>query len=116
MTLKLKTQILHGNILNDDVRGKILQFLLWSFGLLSLGYVLFLGDMVFNIVGRRSLETQARALGNEVGSLELSYIAMSSNIDLDLSHTLGFKETKINFATRKSLGSLGNIKVSQNEI
>jgi hypothetical protein len=38
---------------------------------------------------------------------------MSNKIDLGFSYSLGFKEAKTKFATRKSLGS---IKVVSNEI
>ena len=81
-----------------------LRFILWSFGILLLVYALLLGNMVFNVVERRSLELHARALSNEVQELELTYLSLSNAIDLDFSHSLGFKETKANFATRKSLG------------
>jgi hypothetical protein len=100
-----------------------LPFVLLS-GLLvcSLLYVLFLGNMVSNIVARRSLEVQARNLSSEVGNLELTYLSMSSGIDLAFSYDKGFKETKINFATRKSLGlgstsaPISNIKNTQNDL
>src|SRR3989344_752952 len=92
------------NIMSNDVERLTLRFILWSFATLLLVYAVLLGNIVFNIVERRSLELHARALSNEVGELELSYLSLSSGIDLDLSHSLGFKETKASFATRKSLG------------
>ena len=81
--------------------------------------------MVLNIVERRSLETDARSLSNEVRSLEVIYLSLSNNIDLPLSHSLGFQETKATFATRKSLSSISlktsststdSIKILQNDI
>ena len=91
---------------NSNLQRRILHILLGSLGGLALVYVFLLGSMVFNIVERRSLEREMRVLGNEVGSLELSYLSMSNKVDLNLSASLGFKETKIIFATRKSLGSI----------
>lgn len=69
--------------------------------------------MIFNIMERKNLEEQVLVLGNEVKDLELSYLSTSNSIDLAFSHSLGFKETDIKFATRKVLGS---IKIPQNEI
>lgn len=92
-----------------------MNIIFWSFGTLALLYVLLLGNMVRNIVERRSLETGMRALSSEVGNLELAYLSASNSVDLNFSHSLGFKETKTIYATRKSLG-FGNVKVLQNEI
>jgi hypothetical protein len=94
---------------------------------LALLYFLFLGNMVKNIIERRSLEANANMLSNQVRDLELTYLSMSNNIDLPLSYSMGFQETKIVFATRKALGyktvdetinngSFDNIKTVQNDI
>lgn len=109
-------------VMNQDTKKLALHFILWSMGALVVCYVLFLGNMVSNIVERRALETRARSLSSEVGDLELTYLTLSNNIDLAFSRSLGFKEAKTTFATRKSLG-LGNtsrpfenIKATQNDL
>jgi len=108
---------MHGaSLINGNIEKLILNIALWSFVALALWYVFILGNMVSNILQRRTLETNVRTLANEVGDLELIYLSMSNNIDLDFSHSLGFKETKIKFATRRSFGSLGNIKLAKNAI
>ncbi len=112
---KLKTGAQNVNILAYDNKSLILNTLFWSFGILALLYVVLLGNMVRNIVARRGLETNMRSLSNEVNDMELTYLSESKNIDLNFSHTLGFKETKAVYATRKSLG-FGNVKLAQNEI
>lgn len=105
---------------NNDIERRVLKILLFSFGVLSIFYIVFLGNMVFNIVERRGLEEQARALSNEVMELESTYLSMSNKLDLPLSYSMGFQETKINFATRKSLGYAGdtgrNVTLGKNEI
>ena len=90
-----------------------MRFLLISFGALGLFYVLILGSMIFDITERKSLEARARTLSNEVLNLELTYLDISNKVDLTLAESLGFKETKANFATRKSVGS---IKFAKNEL
>jgi len=80
---------------------------------LGLFYILILGNMVFNIVERKGLDKETLVLSNEVGNLELSYLSVSSSVDSVLSSSMGFKEARANFATRKSLGSL---KLTNNEI
>ena len=114
LSLKLKSYASHVNIVdNSNLEKRLLQFLFASLGALALIYVILLSNMVFNIVARKSLEAEARSLGNEVGALELTYLSMSNKIDLNFSKALGFQETKINFATRQSLG---NIKMAQNDL
>jgi len=125
MGLKLKMYANNINIINNNIEKFVLRIILWSFGALAVWYVLLLGNMVFNIIERQQLETDARVLSSEVGNLELIYLSMSNNIDLAFSRSMGFKEIKAKFATRKSLGSLGrssigealgSIKMLQNEI
>ncbi len=77
--------------------------------------------MVVNIVERRSLELDSRNLANEVRNLEVAYLAMSSGVDLNLSYSMGFKETKAVFTTRKDLGfnfsePFENVKIVQNDL
>src|SRR3989338_672742 len=108
MGLKLKMYANNINIINNNIEKFVLRIILWSFGALAVWYVLLLGNMVFNIVERRQLEADARTLSSEVGDLELVYLSLSSKIDLNFSYSMGFQEAKTKFATRKSLGSLGN--------
>ena len=116
MSLKLKNYATGVQIVdNGDLAKRILHFLLVSLGALALFYILILGSMVFNIVARKSLEAQARTLGDEVGNLELSYLSATNKVDLAFSAMLGFKETKIVFA-HKSAGTLGSTKVATNDL
>jgi len=87
--------------------------MLWSLGALALCYVLFLGNMVFNIIERKALEVSARSLTNEVGDLESQYFTASNKIDINLAQSMGFKEIQKAYAVRKSLGSL---KIASNEL
>jgi len=111
MSLKFK---MHGqSILNNNIEKLVLNIVFWSFGALALWYVFILGNMVSDIVQRRTLESDARILSKEVADLELRYLSAANTIDLDFSHALGFKETKANFTTRKPLGSLsGSTSIS----
>ncbi len=113
--LKLKMYANNVDILNNniEIRKNILGFMLYSFAGLAFLYVLILGNMVFNIVERKALEKEALTLENQVGHLELSYLSLSKSVDISLSSSMGFKEAKANYATRKSLGS---IKLARNEI
>ncbi|HEV7701820.1 MAG TPA: hypothetical protein VGO63_00010 [Candidatus Paceibacterota bacterium] len=102
---------------NNDIEKRLLKILLWSFALLSVFYVIFLGNIIFNIVERRTLEADARTLGNEVMEMEAHYLAMSSKIDLAYSHAAGFSDAKATFATRQPLTALGFAsKTNGNEI
>ena len=108
MGLKLKMGMRNVNITNNNVEMSrmILNTMLFALAALAFWYVLILGNMVFDIVQRKTLEKEMLTLANEVGQLELSYLSVSGDMDLLLSTQMGFKEIKATFATRKSLGSL----------
>ncbi|MDO8686845.1 MAG: hypothetical protein Q7K11_01390 [Candidatus Berkelbacteria bacterium] len=119
---KLNMYVQSVSIINNNFKRLLLHIIFWSFGALAIFYVLFLGNMVRDIIERRSLEARVRTLSGEVRDLELAYLSMSSGVDLTLSYSLGFRETKTTFATRKSLGlrstnePFGNIKIAQNDL
>ncbi len=94
-----------------DLNARILKSIFYAFGLLALGYVFILGNLVTNIIERRTLEIEARDLTNVLSALELEYLEKGSIIDLDYSHSLGFKDTKIFYATRLNID---NVKLAKN--
>ncbi|MFA5751336.1 MAG: hypothetical protein WC898_03540 [Candidatus Paceibacterota bacterium] len=73
--------------------------------LLAILYVAFLGRTVFNIVERKSLENEYRALANEVSELELNYLSVTEKIDLKFSMTRGFKEINPEYISRNPIGT-----------
>jgi len=105
-----KTSIIN----NNDLERNILRSILFSIGFLGLCYVIIIGNMVFNIVERRSLEANARILSSEVGELELQYLSASNNVDLVFAKSKGFKEPSVKkFSTRQTFG---NISFAKNEL
>lgn len=119
--IKVKSYTNEVNIVNNsDIERRLLKILLLSFGILAILYVIFLGNIIFNIVQRKNIEMSIRDVGNEVMTLESTYLAMSSKLDLDYSHTIGFNDAKATFAVRKTLPSLGynfgSVKSANNEI
>ncbi|MFA5791654.1 MAG: hypothetical protein WC884_01295 [Candidatus Paceibacterota bacterium] len=107
---------------NIEIKRVIFNIMLSLLVGLALWYVFILGNMVFDIVQRRTLEKEALLISNEVADLELSYLSISKNVDLALSSSMGFKEIKATFAIRKSLGynaiskDLDSLKFNNNEI
>ena len=119
MGIKINTYIKESNIINtNEIERVALRFILWSFGVLAILYLVLLGNMVRNIVARRNLDASAQTLSSNVSSLELTYLSMSNNIDLNLASSMGFVETKPTFATRRSLGFLpaDSTKTNQNDL
>ena len=119
LSLKFNTYVKSVDAINNNIEKKLLNIFLWSFAGLAFLYVVFLGNMVSNIVERRSLEAEGRTLSSVVSSLELTYLSMSNDVDFTLSSSLGFKETKPIFATRKSVGFKSEpsvIKVVKNDL
>ena len=112
--IKMKNYAGNVNIVNNNnLSIKILHLTIFSIGILAICYVFLLGSMVFNIVERQSLSMQSKALSNEVGDLELKYLSMSGKIDRAMSQKMGFKETKVEYASRKSLTAL---RLTANEL
>ncbi len=121
MSLKLNMFMKSVDVVNDNIKKDALRIILWSFAFLAVLYLIFLGIMVDNIVERRSLEARARNLSSEVGDMELTYLSMSDDVDLALSHSMGFGETKAIFATRKAIGlrsdgEASGLKIAKNDI
>ncbi len=110
--IKIKRYTTNVNIVNNNnLEKRILNTLLYSFGICAFLYVLILGNITFNVVARQSLGLHARTLSNEVGDLELKYLSLSNKIDLALSSEMGFKEAHTEYATRKSLGTLSLLSI-----
>jgi len=124
LAIKINTYKTGVNIVNNNnLERRILNIMLVILGALTLCYVIFLGNTVFNIVERQSFSKESQILSNEVGKLELEYISISNKVNLALATSLGFKESKEKqYTTRKSLGympvgeSLDNIKLAKNEL
>ena len=122
-TIKIKRNIQNVNITNNNVEmGQVvLNAMLITLAVLAILYFFILGNVVFNIVGRNTLEKQNLTLSNQVGNLELSYLSVSNSVDVALSSSMGFKSIPVTYAIRPSLGfntadTFGNIKSNNNEI
>ena len=100
---------------NTGVRVRIFQGIFGLFALLILFYLFLLGSSVMNVVERKTLESEAHMLANEIGTLELEYLQISNTIDRELSVQMGFEEIAQNFATRKSATMMSK-KLAKNEI
>lgn len=98
---------------NIEVNRVILHSMLLATALLAILYIFILGNMVFDIVGRKAIEKNMLALSTEVGQLELTYLSMAGDLDPGMSGQMGFREAQSTFATRRSLGSLS---IALNEI
>ncbi|MFZ1020017.1 MAG: hypothetical protein WAN61_03455 [Minisyncoccia bacterium] len=122
-SLQIKTSIKNATVLNNiDAQKIIFNLIISVFVALSIFYVVILGNMVANIVQRRTLQKEATALSDQVNSLELSYLSISGGVNLSSALSLGFAQTTASFATRKSLGynfpveNFANLKNGGNEI
>lgn len=101
---------------NLEMSRIVLNAVLFILAALAFWYVLILGNMVFDIVQRKTLEKEMLALSNEVGQLELAYLSITGAMDLSGAFSMGFKEVNSAFATRKSIKSLGSLTLGSNEI
>ena len=100
---------------NANVRVRIFQGIVGAFALLIIFYLFLLGSSVMNVVERKTLESEAHILANEIGALEVEYLQVSNTVDRELSIQMGFEEIAQNFATRKSATMMSK-KLAKNEI
>lgn len=97
---------------HGDLNARIFKYILYTFGVLSLLYVLILGNMILNIIERKSVEASAVNLTNEISELELAYLSKGASIDLEYAYSLGFKDTKAHYALRQN-GDI--VKLAKND-
>lgn len=58
-------------------------------------YIYFINITVHNVVAREHLEQEASQLTLYIGNKEFEYISKRNTINVDMAHTLGFKEAKV---------------------
>ena len=116
IAIKMKSYAGSMKGIESGMEGPILHFLIFSIGALGLLYVFLLGSMVFNIISRKSYENEAKVLVTQVGEMELEYFSMSEKVDLSLSHSLGFKEIKPTYVSRKATSSVGALNPSSSSV
>lgn len=75
-------------------------------GLLIASYLYMVGSITFDVVARKSAESDLRTVRASVGELELEYLSLNNTIDMAYAKDLGFKEASdAHFATRGSFAS-----------
>lgn len=62
--------------------------------LLLFFYMYFVGNIVFNIVARKTVETSAHLVSSEIADLEVAYLSLTNTIDMSRATALGFSESK----------------------
>ncbi|MBP6931288.1 MAG: hypothetical protein KBD48_00465 [Candidatus Pacebacteria bacterium] len=79
----------------------VFRVLVSSLVLLAMVYIYFIGSITFNVIARKTLETNMHELGSRVSNLELSYLASSNSVDKNFALSVGFVDaTSPIFATR----------------
>ncbi len=89
-TIKENTRTLN----NNDMNRRVFFIVLSLFGIISGLYVYFLGTIVFNVLERRTVATEAQALRGEVNDLQIRYLSLNNSVNLTLATNLGFSEAK----------------------
>ncbi len=89
-TIKQNTGILN----NNDINRRVFYIVLSLFGIISGLYVYFLGTIVFNVLERRTVATEAQTLRGEVNDLQIRYLSLNNSVNLTLATNLGFNEAK----------------------
>lgn len=89
----MSTNKITQNIANNGaLRRRIFRVLCGSILFLSICYVYFIGSITFNIIARKTLETNINELNSHVGQLELESIQLVNNIDVSFGKSIGYVE------------------------
>lgn len=94
------TQDIRNNITTQKV---LLRILLSTAIVLSISYVYLIGNITFNIVARKSLETTIANLSSEVDRLDLAYLNKVNEIDKDYALANGFVENHQNIFVSRDI-------------
>jgi len=90
------------NIIEDNhARHTILKILVGGLFLLGIVYAYFVISITFNILARKSLESNVQSYSSDIGQLELSYFSGIDKISKNYALANGFVEAHNSiFATR----------------
>lgn len=103
--LKINTYASNLSIINNsNLENKLFKLMLGILGFLAVSYIFIIGNITLNIIERTALLESEHVIANELGDLELQYLALSSKVDLNLAYSMGFREAKASFATRNTDG------------
>lgn len=91
---------------NRDIQRVLLRVFISILIVLSISYVYLIGSITFNVLARKSLESEVRTLGSHVSELELTYLNNTNKIDKNFASSLGFVEAKNNIFTTRSIPSV----------
>ena len=97
-----KAKAITNNIVeNTKMQRTLLYGFLGVLGILLVVYVYLIGSITFNILARKSLESDLQVLSSKVSKLELSYLDSMNKVDKNYAFSIGFVDNKDNiFATR----------------
>jgi hypothetical protein len=79
---------------NNDMNRRVFFIVLSLFGIVAGLYVYFLGTIVFGVLERRTVATEAQTMRQEVNDLQIRYLSLNNSINLGLASSLGFTEAK----------------------
>ncbi len=86
---------------NVYTRRMVFRVLLGSLFSLFLVYTYVIGSITFNVIARKSLENNAKILGNNISQLELTYLSNMNDVNKLRATSLGFVDASSSiFATR----------------
>jgi hypothetical protein len=94
------TKDIQNNISTQKI---LLRILLSLVVVLSISYIYFIGNITFNVIARKSLETSLANLSSEVNKLDLVYLNKINEIDKDYAIANGFVENRHNIFVSRDI-------------
>jgi hypothetical protein len=102
-----RTKAIAIDIVEDkDIRRVIFRVFISALIILSVTYMYLIGSITFNVLARKSIESESRQLASKVGDLELKYLNDANKIDKAYAISLGFVDSKANIFTTRNLPSV----------
>lgn len=94
------TKDIQNNISTQKILLRILLSLVVA---LSISYIYFIGNITFNVIARKSLETSLANLSSEVNKLDLVYLNKINEIDKNYAIANGFVENRHNIFVSRGI-------------
>jgi hypothetical protein len=97
-----KAKEISENVLQNNYTQRMLfRILVVCIAVLSIFYCYFVGCTIFNVLARKSLESNSQTLVTKISQLEFEYLERTSEIDKNYAIQNGFVESKNSiFASR----------------
>lgn len=102
----MNTHTIKQNIMqNINPYRRVFRGLMVYTGLLMGLYLFFIGGIVFNIIAKKDVQSKVRELTSKISVMESSYLALSSDVNMNSALEKGFVQNKNVYYVKKGIAT-----------